>query len=221
MRKKVVLCLLILSMQTVYASQGKVRISSDKEASYIYINDEKRSITGEGYTTITLDNGEYTIKVSKQLSNGKVYSLSKTIFVSHDTSLSLNFILEEQNKDWQKDKAGVSKKNTKLLWQDTGEVMDKVYTWNDAVKYCEDLSIDTFNQWRLPSYKELLTLIDYTTSDPAIVNIFQFVDVSNNYWTYSKQVGQEKKAWIVYFYNGSTYIDNIDMENTVRCVHDK
>jgi hypothetical protein len=211
----------IYSTQLLHAKKGKVLISCDKDSSYIYVNGEKRAITGEGYTTIELVKNEYTIKVSKQFKNGNTFSASKTVFISDDTSLKLKFTLEKEIKEWNREKEWVYKTNSSLMWQDTKEVMAKIYTWNNALKYCANLSLGQLNQWRLPKYEELSKIVEYDSVDPAIIKVFQYVDTENNYWTSTKQIDNKEKAWIIYFYNGTTYIDDIKTENSVRCVHEK
>jgi len=58
---------------------------------------------------------------------------------------------------------------TELMWQqaDSGAGMN----WEDALAYAEDLTLAGYDDWRLPSVKELQSIVDYTHSpnatDPA------------------------------------------------------
>ena len=48
-------------------------------------------------------------------------------------------------------------------------------SWEDAKKYCEDLNVDDFSDWRLPSINELHTIADYSPDSeyhPSIYTIF-------------------------------------------------
>jgi WD40 repeat protein len=57
-------------------------------------------MVGEGYTSILLEEGEYTIKVQKNSSDGKwIYKASKKVFVGGDTSTKINFELIKNLKD--------------------------------------------------------------------------------------------------------------------------
>lgn len=59
----------------------------------------------------------------------------------------------------------VSDTQTKLTWQRIAR-SDSI-SINDATQYCETLELDG-SGWRLPSVKELATLVDYSASDPSI-----------------------------------------------------
>jgi hypothetical protein len=52
--------------------------------------------------------------------------------------------------------------STNLMWQDGSSNMTKV--WNEAVNYCNDLSWAGYDDWRLPSYLELNTIMNFTQS---------------------------------------------------------
>ena len=83
---------------------------------------------------------------------------------------------------------------TGLMWQqgDSGSGM----IWEDALDYCEDLTLAGLSDWRLPDAKELQSIVDYsrspgTTSSAAIDPIFNVTTIQNEagqtdypcYWT--------------------------------------
>ncbi len=53
----------------------------------------------------------------------------------------------------------VTDTSTNLMWQDDLNVNNKI--WEEAIKYCEDLTLANYNNWRLPNIRELFTLIDF------------------------------------------------------------
>ena len=121
-------------------------------------------------------------------------------------------------KRWNRDKVWVVDRQQGLMWQDNNEVANLEHTWKSAVQYCHNLSLGGYTDWKLPNYEELLSIVDYNRYDPAIVKTFMNVGTSSNYWTETKHIEQFSSAWIVYFYNGYTYIDDMKTENHVRCV---
>jgi hypothetical protein len=48
-------------------SDGKIKIKSNVKGAYIFIDGKKRAMTGSGYTTITLKDGEHKILISKNI----------------------------------------------------------------------------------------------------------------------------------------------------------
>jgi len=84
--------------------------------------------------------------------------------------------------------------STNLTWtkKDNGEGV----IWNDALSYCNDLTLDSHSDWRLPNAKELHSIVDYdrspnTTDSAAIDPKFNVSVITNEagekdypfYWT--------------------------------------
>lgn len=68
----------------------------------------------------------------------------------------------------------VSDNNTNLMWQQTadrdgdGEVLatDKL-SQDAAISYCQDLTLASYSDWRLPDIKTIYSLMDFTGRDPS------------------------------------------------------
>jgi hypothetical protein len=109
----------------------------------------------------------------------------------------------------------VEDNRTGLTWQ--RQVPTESFTWEEAKSYCDQLTLDG-GGWRLPAYKELLTIIDPTVSSPAIDGKAFPSTPRAWFWTASTYLGVAGHAWQVFFLDGTT----IDVENTktnrVRCV---
>jgi hypothetical protein len=72
--------------------------------------------------------------------------------------------------------------------------------------------------WRLPTIRELLTLVDYERRDPAINTEF-FACESGWYWTSTPWAGSPADcAWGVYFYYGGANYGRHDSYGFVRAV---
>ena len=64
--------------------------------------------------------------------------------------------------------------------------------------------------WRLPTMKELCTLIDFSKRDPALPNGHMFSDAPPGYhWSATTLDYHSEMAWIVYFESGTTCYENI------------
>ena len=78
-------------------------------------------------------------------------------------------------------------------------------TYHQAVKACKKLKYADHEDWRLPTIKELISIIDYGKYDPAIDTKF-FVSRSSWYWSSTKHVRWSGNAWVVLFDDG--YVDS-------------
>ncbi|HEY6722860.1 MAG TPA: DUF1566 domain-containing protein [Polyangiaceae bacterium] len=92
---------------------------------------------------------------------------------------------------------------TGLIWQ-RGD-SDDMLSWEEAVAYCKDLDLNG-NSWRLPSIRELATLVDEAEVAPAI-NSEMFPDTkygarSNDWYWATPQRGSA--AWGLNFDDGFT-----------------
>lgn len=89
---------------------------------------------------------------------------------------------------------------TSLTWQKADS--NKGLNWQDALQYCEDLSVAGHDDWRLPNAKELQSIVDYsrspeTSNSAAIDPIFQISSITNE--------GDEKDY--PYFWSSTTHLD--------------
>ncbi|MEI6207109.1 MAG: DUF1566 domain-containing protein [Desulfuromonadales bacterium] len=112
----------------------------------------------------------------------------------------------------------VTDSKTGLVWQQ-GEG-GSMTSWDNALTYCEGLSLGGQNDWRLPNIKELKSLIDYARYSPAIDQTYFPNAVVSYYWSSTTYAYGTRGAWGVYFFDGSVdneYKDN-STSNYVRCV---
>jgi hypothetical protein len=165
----------------------------------------------------------------KKLHITKIY-LPQSIEISHllklkiSDSLSLNTQSKKQswNTEIYQGKRSYSKhgKNsikdnlTGLIWQQKGS--DNTMTWTSAKSYCKKQSTDGYNDWRLPTMKELYYLGDVNKYNPAIDASFEVQ--SSVYWTATSYKNDASSAWVVYFNFGDGNWDDKSFKFYALCV---
>ena len=115
----------------------------------------------------------------------------------------------------------VSDSNTNLEWQDDYSDNNnsiKITIWQSAIDYCENLTLNTQNDWRLPTKNELLSIVDYTKNNPSIAKQFKNTSTTDSYWSSTTIEFSHSGAWIVYFGHGNTDRARKASSYYVRCV---
>jgi hypothetical protein len=114
----------------------------------------------------------------------------------------------------------ITDRSTGLMWQKQGTTNK---TWEQALSYCEELSLGGFTDWRLPTIKEMRSLVDLNRSNPAI-NTTVFPDtVSSSYWSNTTFAGQDgdynqNSAWAIIFSGGGDAYNQKSTSAYVRAV---
>jgi len=109
---------------------------------------------------------------------------------------------------------------TGLIWQDNTEISQNDLNYNDALKYCKNLKVDGFSDWRLPSIREMYSIVDLSQKRPALKNGFEIRD-DGRYWTstlFSKNPKGE--AWYISMRYGEAEAYNKSRVYHVRCVRE-
>ncbi|HSA33462.1 MAG TPA: DUF1566 domain-containing protein [bacterium] len=110
----------------------------------------------------------------------------------------------------------VTDNNTGLIWQRT--LNATTHTWANAITYCENLSYGSYNDWRLPTRRELATLPDYGRFDPAIDTAIFPATPSAWFWSSSSYAYVTDYAWFVHSYYGTMRYSDKTSTSYVRCV---
>ena len=102
---------------------------------------------------------------------------------------------------------------TGLMWQKTYET-DK--TWQQALKYCEDLTYAGYSDWRLPNKNELASLLNL---DKSAAPYSDFPNMPSDwFWSSSTYILYTDNAWDVGFYYGLVGYYYKTKSHSVRCV---
>jgi PKD repeat protein len=116
----------------------------------------------------------------------------------------------------------VSDTNTGLMWQQS--TAPGTHTWQQALAYCYTLNLAGHSDWRLPTWKELQSIIDYSIFNPSISYTFFSDTKPNPYWSsttrpynifYSEN---PDNAWAVGFNSGECTSDGKGVSKYVRAV---
>lgn len=117
--------------------------------------------------------------------------------------------------------------NTGLIWQKSTADIDEdgqitsgdFLNWQDACDLCNELTVSGHSGFRLPSRRELLSIVDYGKgSFPVINSIFNCL--FDHYWSGSSHAiyPPDEWAWYVGFSHGYSELKQKRTGNFVRCV---
>ena len=238
--RKVLLSMVIVSMaSTLFAEVGKVVIHQESKKATLYVDGKKNIILTKELTPILLEEGNHVLKVVNPINEQCEKYGEKEVYVSSSGSLKVNFKFEKKLEPTEAYRKILDKKDS-IKFQRFVRIKDNIVTdrklglmWQDdeypsrtkrdlkgAKEYCSELKFSTFNDWRLPTYRELLTVVDYDRYDPAIVPLFKKT-FFKRYWSSSQDISAPDYAWVVDFGKGKTTTIIKSRRHYVRCVREK
>ena len=112
----------------------------------------------------------------------------------------------------------VNDPSTNLMWEDTKHAEDEQVTYLQANSYCNALKLGEHNDWRVPTIKELLSIVDYARHEPATLKEFKRVDQDKLYWSSTEYTNKPTEFWGIVFENGNTDNASAIYHRRVRCV---
>merc|ERR1719233_224498 len=95
----------------------------------------------------------------------------------------------------------ISDMATGLMWLQSDSSAD--LDWEGALAYAESMSFAGYSDWRLPTIKELNSIVDYSKSqgEPAIdESVFQITQIKDS----------EGEDWYPYFWSSTTLLDGMN-----------
>jgi hypothetical protein len=105
---------------------------------------------------------------------------------------------------------------TGLTWQ--RQIASGHLRWYDAYAYCVNLSLGGTSGWRVPTVKELMTIVDERAASPAIDrNAFPDTPI-DWFWSANFEAGTQIGAWAVLSDRGTNVPFGIGEYYLVRCV---
>jgi hypothetical protein len=89
--------------------------------------------------------------------------------------------------------------------------------WSKSRDDCTSINIGGKKDWRLPTVKELVSIVDTGSFSPSI-NKKYFFGTDNSYWTSTSPAEHLSSKFIVLFSNGSVYFQSENSPSATRCV---
>ena len=93
----------------------------------------------------------------------------------------------------------VTDTKTGLMWQ---QATSSNMLWDGALQYCEDLTLASHDDLRLPTIQELQSIVDYSRHNPAIDTAYFPGTLPSWYWSSTTYAYDSSYAWCAYFYDG-------------------
>lgn len=107
-------------------------------------------------------------------------------------------------------------RSTELRWQRRPDHQTR--SWEEATTHCQKL-VPGASHWRLPTYKELMTLVDRSRTAPALdTTAFPETVFDRPYWTSTAFHPEEASTWYVDFKDGVGNWSARDTPLLTRCV---
>ena len=107
---------------------------------------------------------------------------------------------------------------TAFMWQDVPENRGTLYTWDEAKAYCEELDLENFEDWWLPSEAELVSIVDTSRPEGRMIQKGFIYYKAKGYWSSSTYSWNAPDAWVISFNNGASYSEDKYKSLHVRCV---
>jgi hypothetical protein len=108
---------------------------------------------------------------------------------------------------------------TNLMWQDDRLAKTTIKNWHNGITHCKELKFASFEDWRLPTVVELMSIVDYGRGDIAIDKNFKNIN-DTGYWSSSEAISDKTTAWAI---DSKTGFDTWTLktnDEAIRCVRD-
>lgn len=140
-----------------------------------------------------------------------------------DESLSQKEIDKIKFKNFSLSKKTWMDEDTGLIWQ--VDVSAKKYNWTDAKEFCHNLTLDSYDNWKLPTKDELNSIrikksYKHTKKSHIKEPLLRSMDMKyQNFWSDTNY--NFSFAWYINFNNGLNQYYSKSFKNYIRCVKEK
>ena len=193
------------------------------------------SITGGEYS---LDSQSTWGTLDVNITNGQVVYVRHTSASSNEATVDTVLTVGSVSDTFSSTTRAATTNNGEtvakdaLMWEDTEHTRTATQTWKDAYSYCADLTLDGYDDWRLPNFNwdsevnELGTIMigseSSSAGDRVIDEAFVLITQEDNIWSWTNEVQGDTSHVVGIFSGGSSNFDGLgDTELVgVRCVRD-
>ena len=113
-------------------------------------------------------------------------------------------------------------RDNKLMWQDTKDNVTLAFTHTQSEKYCKELVLGGFANWRLPTMQEYKNILDLTRDDEIMIDkAFKHI-IQDDYWTSDRTWLRNfgKYGYYLMIKSGHFYYQNRTYPKYARCVRE-
>ena len=112
----------------------------------------------------------------------------------------------------------VTDTETGLMWQQHDDDVQRF--WPDALTYCENSTLAGYDDWRMPTIKDLDSIVDLTRDSSSVYPIFSRPEsLYYCYWSSTGRPDNYSMVWYMSFNNGSSnYSHKTANDEYVRAV---
>jgi hypothetical protein len=114
------------------------------------------------------------------------------------------------NKRFYVEKKTVLDRYTGLMWSLDASLTEFPMTWSEAFDFVQNLNRETdirsYENWRLPNRRELLSLVSHDRINPALPSNHPFENVFHGYyWSASTSARLPQQAWYIHLGGAKVY----------------
>jgi len=201
-----------------------------EEDGYLFVNDKFIKFLTEDDSTAKVDAGNKVKIAIVDKSYSKIFTTTNDLYANNLYEIEYEMVESKQilKKYTQKlDKYFIwTDKNTNLMWQIL--IDKKVYNWQNAKRYCSNLSLSGYDDWRLPTIKELKTILTKESyknpkswSGETYIKkpLLKSMNMEDQ-WFWSSTKYNSSGAWVVDFVGGGDDYGGVSYAYYVRCVRE-
>jgi len=154
--------------------------------------------SSNSYGSPLINMQRYYFRFSDGFVSHNVYSATHYVRAVRSGQFSNNFV---DNGD-----GTVTDTSTGLMWQQATAA--GAYRWEEALSYCENLSLAGYNDWRLPDINELHSNVDYSVLPSIDTTYFPNTETAVDYWSSTTSARDTDYVVHVWFASGLLLVSN-------------